>query len=346
MIRSRLAIAVVLSLAAAGTTLQCTLKIESEQKFGLVANHTELAAPVAAAMQPFAIVNPVNGDVVREDNSRKVVKLWAWDQQVTGQRFLPHYPQLAGDCVSFAFRRAHIVHQAVRIARGEQWQWKDVDPTFTYSTSRVLIGNNQIRGDGSVVTWAGKAGEQFGILFADQAPPYSLSRVQAWSYVAPPADLMAKAEPYRCSVSPITSVEDVTDAICNGYPVPFGSHQFAARRFTRVGDKQVAVNAQPYWAHAQCIDGYDGSGPEPLWHVQNSWPLSSHPAPTDDSPPGGYWIRKRDLQMIVSDRDIVALSMLKGFPKQALPDLKFFDVRTARRSQRGKAFQLKTEVAL
>lgn len=346
MIRNRLAVAVVLMLAVAGTTLQCTVRFEVEQKFGLVENHSELAAPVAAAMQPFAIVSPVNGDVVQEDNSRKVVKLWAWDQQVTGQRFLPHYPQLAGDCVSFAFRRAHIVHQAVRIARGEPWEWKDVDPTFVYSTSRVLIGNNQIRGDGSVVTWAGKAGEQYGILPADQVAPYSLSRVQAWSYTAPPADLMAKAEPYRCSVSPVTSVDDVTDAICNGYPVPFGSHQFAARRFTRVGDKQVAINTPPAWAHAQCIDGYDGTGTEPLWHVQNSWPLSSHPAPTDDSPPGGYWIRKRDLQLIVGDRDIIALSMLKGFPKQQLPDLKFFDVRTAAKQMRPRRSSQPKELAL
>lgn len=342
--KTRLSLAAGVALLFAGLQLSCSVQVQYEPKFGLVENHTELAAPVAASMPAFEIINPVSGEAVGEDNTRRVVKLWAWDELVCGQKFLPHYPQQGDDCVSFAVRRGHIVHQAVKIAKGEPWQWKDIDPTFVYSTGRVIVGENRIRGGGLVMTWAGKALSDIGVVFADQVPPYSLARVKEWEYQAPPAELIQAAAAYRCSVSPVRTVADVTDAICNGYPVPFGSHQFAARRFTSIAGKVVAINTPPYWPHAQCIDGYDGSGSEPLWHVQNSWPLSSHPAPTDDSPPGGYWIRRRDLEAILSDRDIIALSMVKGFPQQALPDLKFFDV--AKRAVSARAQHRKTEMAL
>jgi hypothetical protein len=68
-----------------------------------------------------------------------------------------------------------------------------------------------------------------------------------------------------------------------------------------------------------CLIGYDGAtGREPYWYVINSWGDSAHGTPPDGAPPGGFWIRAKDLAYILRQGDSFAWSNFAGFPSQDL----------------------------
>lgn len=200
-----------------------------------------LAEPIAARMPVFRLELPFGAPP--QDNSRRRVVLWAWDQQACGQKFLPHYPQQTSDCTSFAVRRALIVRLAWMVGNGEPIEWKDVDPPFQYACARVLVGQRQLgRQGGAFVTWYAESLRTNGIAWSEWCPPYSGQRADAWGWSGPPRDLLDKARQYTGDAARVETPEQVTDAICNGYPCPFGSSHFGANRFRKLDGRIVALN--------------------------------------------------------------------------------------------------------
>lgn len=271
------------------------------------------AAPMVAGMPQFRIVGAEPGT----DNTRANVRLWDSVKRVLGDH-LPNIPQQTGDCVSFGFCNAADVLQCVRIDKGgiPPSKFRHAFPPYTYGTSRVQIGNRQLgRSAGSIGAWAVAAGEQYGILPADSdnAPPYSGRLADSWGWSGPPQAAIDEAEHFRIRTSaPVYTPDDVRDAVCNGYPVTIAS-QWGTRTIRVRYDRQVAAG-DGSWPHQMCIIGYDGSGPEPLWYVLNSWGPNAHPQPLQGEPPGGFWITERSLRTILSARDSFAISDLDGFP--------------------------------
>jgi hypothetical protein len=279
-------------------------------------------AAVVAAMPPFELRDEERRRIV-QDNTRANVRLWKWAKLVNGGQHLPNIPQEVGDCVSWGAANAINYTAAVQIARdGAPQEFHQAFPPYIYGTSRVLIGRNSLRGDGSVGAWAAKAVQQYGVLRSDAAnvPTYSGALARKWgNKPGPPDEFLEAAKPFTVqTVAPVRSADEVRDAICNGYGVSIASDCGFAMH-PPVIDGRLINKRSGNWNHQMSIVGYDGeTHREPLWYVLNSWGHTAHGTPPDDSPPGGFWITRKDVEYIVRQGDSFAFSGFQGFPAQTL----------------------------
>lgn len=267
------------------------------------------------SLPTFEIVGD-DGQPISQDNRNANVRLWDAVVAVNG-RNLDNIPQQVGDCVSWAYCHAGEIVICVEKAAGAAGEFHRLFPPYIYGTSRVQIGGKRLRGDGSCMAWAVKAGQEFGVLRmdADGVPPYSGSIARQWGSQGPPRDLIEATKMYTIgTASPVRTAHEVRDAIVNGYPVPFGAGGIGFDRVVVKYGRLVGDPPQGSWAHAQCCIGYDGSGAEPLYAILNSWgPLAGGHSPTDGSPPGSYWITERSMDRIARQGDAFAISGFAGF---------------------------------
>lgn len=160
--------------------------------------------------------------------------------------------QKIGDCVSMGHALAVDTLKVTEIVNGDREEW--VAPTSTediYSGSRVIIGGNRLRDDGSIGAWACKYMRDYGTLlrkkysFADLTT-YSGSRAREWGSKKLWPELYTEAKLH--SVMEYTAVEsynDVIDSIYNGYPVTICSNQ----GFISTRDKDGFARASGTWNH-------------------------------------------------------------------------------------------------
>jgi len=342
-----------------------------EHKFGLAENHLALAEPIRDEAFGFVIVG-ADGDPVPQNNVRSNVRLWDAELAIEtpdkprGQ-FWKNFAQEDGDCVSQAICCGVTKVLCVQAVRSGQHTVHRAYPPYQYGASRVWVGKGRIgSGAGSIVAWAAQAisDPTMGILAFDDpgVPPYSGAIAKAWGAKGPPEAFraIAKARVIK-TVSPIKTVEEARDAICNGYPVPFGA-MFGTNTIRPRDGRMVAVR-DARWAHAMCMVAYDGSlgeGKEYIY-ILNSWGEDAHPAPLQGEPPGGFWVTLKDADWICRTGDAWAISNLEGFPARKLidwdqfepearangPDRNQFAVRGSRGRQLGhRANTRKTENAL
>jgi len=275
------------------------------------------AEPLVRGMPAFRIVG------APQDNERANVRLWEFAKAINGGEHLPNTPQQIGDCVSWGCKNAIDYLQCVQIARGPPpaQEFKPSFAPYFYGVSRVLIGQGRISGDGSVGAWAAEGARVYGVLAAEFAgvPRYSGDVARRWGRKGPPEEFVRHAQQFPVrTVSPVRSSMDVRDAICNGYPVTIASN-WGGRMRPREVDGRLVNERRGSWNHQMCIIGYDGeTGREPYYYVLNSWGAAAHGDPPDDAPPGGFWIRERDVEYIVKQGDSFAFSNFAGFPAQEL----------------------------
>ena len=272
---------------------------------------------IVGEMPAFEMLGP-DGQAIVQDNSHANVRLWEAVIAKNGGH-LTYAPQQVGDCVSHAFTHAGDYLECVDLETGEQREFHRLYPPYTYGVSRVDVGKGKIKGDGSCMAWAVKGAKEHGVLRADAAgcPPYSGAIARAWGKSGPPAEFRAVARDARIQESSqVTSASAVRDAICNGYPVPFGAGKIGFDKVVERKGRLVADPPSGSWAHAQVVIGYDGSTgvEEPLFCILNSWgPLAGGKSPTDGSPPGSYWITARSMDFIAKQGDAFAISGFTGF---------------------------------
>jgi hypothetical protein len=281
---------------------------------GWHAEDVPLAADTVAQMPPFQIVGAV------EDNSRRNVRLWEAALKVNGGKHLSNTAQQVGDCVSWGVRNAVDYLACQQIAQGENETLRRCFAPWVYGLSRVTIGQGRIRGDGSVGAWGAEAVRRYGVLAEDEpgVPPYSGQVAREWGQrPGPPEPLFLKAVEFKVqSVALVTTPEEARDAICNGYPITIASSW--GTRTIRPRDGRQVAEGDASWAHQMCLIAYDGSASEPYYYVLNSWGPNAHPQPLQGEPPGGFWIRERDVARICSAGDSFAFSDFDGFPSRQL----------------------------
>lgn len=271
---------------------------------------------IISGMTPFQVVDE-NGVPISQDNREANVRLWDAVISVYGQH-LPNNPQQIGDCVSHAYCHAgeYLICVEMKTGPPGQNEFHRLFRPYTYGISRVQIGGKRIRGDGSCMAWAVRGGGEYGILRADAegVPPYSGEIARRWGKEGPPKEFIEATKMYKIGMaSPTKSADEVRDAICNGYPVPFGAGGIGFDKVIEKYGRLLGVRSGS-WSHAQCIIGYDGSGQEPLFCVLNSWgPRAGGRSPIDGSPPGSYWITERDMEYIARQGDAFAISNFDGF---------------------------------
>lgn len=284
-------------------------------QLGLAVDHAAQSQAVAAALPPFQLI----GDAAAEDNSKKNVRLWDAVLQLRGEH-LPNVPQQIGDCVSWGAANAVNYLQAVQIIRGPPAEFHPAFPPWIYGAGRVWVGKSHgshFRGDGLVGAYAAEALQIHGCLRADhpKCPPYDGAIARQWGASGPPewAKEVAKANLVQ-SIAQVNSAKEAMDSIAGAHcPVTIASSWWGTTDIPVVNGRRVARRTTS-WAHQQCLIAYDGSGAEPLFYCLNSWGPNAHPAPLQGEPPGGYWIRWRDVDRICSEGDSWAISSFNGFP--------------------------------
>jgi hypothetical protein len=304
------------------------------------------------------------GQPVWQDNSKANVRLWAL-QDLVFQPPPPNGPQLTGDCTSWASTDAVEKTQAAQcVARGGKW--RRLFPPFSYGVGRVEIWQKEIIGrmpaEGCSVAAIARGMQEFGLLAWEDARdpsgrPYEYNGRLAddWGRNGPPRHLYAIAAKNKIqTIAPVRSAAEARDAIANGYGIACGS-DFTAGNFRVVDGRLVADNIalrlrwDQRWHHALSIDGYDGTAPSgAMFHIQNSWHPTSHPAPVDGTPVCAFWVYATSVEYIISQKDTIAFSRFESFEAQN-EQLEMFGLNGARtmhlaRDQSSVPFSRKTQV--
>lgn len=251
------------------------------------------------------------------------VVLWDFTRRINDGKHLPTFRQEVGDCVSQGAANGVNYLSAMEIARlGERERFRPAFQPYIYGISRVQVGGGRLgNSDGSVGAWAAEGVRQFGILAADEAdvPGYSGSLARQWGKrPGPPAKFLEKAKPHVVrSTAPVSTYEQVRDALANGYPVTVASNQGFQMR-GRVDRGKLWGVASGSWAHQMCFVGVDDDAARPGCYCLNSWGPDAHGPPADDAPPGGFWVDAAVVTRMVRQGDSFAFSQFEGFPEQDL----------------------------
>jgi hypothetical protein len=228
--------------------------------------------------------------------------------------------QIIGSCVGHGHSQAMQYLQAVDIVlRGENDEYKALYTPYHYATGRNApeAGTGRIRGpDGSLGSWQVKALTLYGVIEEGQPglEPDGASVIRRWAVRMPERKWLELGKQHLLSTAaPVTTANEVRDAICNGYPVSICS-DWGGQMRPAVKDGKLVNRRVTTWQHCMTVIGYDGSGREPYFYILNSWGPDAHGTPPDDAPPGGFWISKADMEYIVRQKDSYALSDFAGFP--------------------------------
>ena len=298
-----------------------------ERRYGWSAEMAATHAHLAAEMPKFAIVG-ADGEAVAQDNVKKNVRLWHSSLKVLKGKHLQNIPQEVGDCVSWGASNAVNYLQLVDIAAGKDAEFHRIFPPYIYGTSRVNIGGNQIRGDGSCGVWAARAVQLYGVLASDTSgvPGYSGSVAREWGSKGVPRKWLDEGRKTLVrQVSPVGGIDDARNAICNGYPVTVAS-DVGYNKIVKQDGRLVGVRSGR-WAHQMCFIGYDGSGPRRYFYLLNSWGPDAHGKPLGDEPPGGFWVSEEDAEVMVSQGDSFAFAGFDGFVAREFEGLDIFGAK-------------------
>ena len=122
----------------------------------------------------------------------------------------------------------------------------------------------------------------------------------------------------------ITSVEEAKAALINGYPLTCASN-WGGEMNPKVQGKDpktsILLNRRvTTWGHQMCCLGWM-MHPEfkDVFYIQNSWGNSFQGSPKNfDETDGGFWISAKDMQWIIKDGEVFAISNFAGFPARKL----------------------------
>lgn len=257
----------------------------------------------------------------QDDNAKKRVVAWEAAKAVNGGKHLPTFRQLIGDCVGAGAKQMMDYTQCISIIwNNEPFEFKPIFSPYHYAMGRNAreCGAGRMGRDpsGSIGSWQAEAIRLYGVLpiDADGVPEYSKEVVSKWAVRLPADNYVSLGRQHRIeTIARLKSAEEVRDAVCNTYLCTTASDWGGHMRPPTVDGKMVNKRADE-WQHQMCIIGYDGTGREPLWYVLNSWGPDAHGKPPDDSPPGGFWVRKADVDYMCKRGEVFAFSTFAGFP--------------------------------
>jgi len=228
--------------------------------------------------------------------------------------------QKIGDCVSMGTALAVDTLKVTEIVSGEREQWiAETSTEDIYYGSRVIIGGNRIRGDGSVGAWATKYIHQdkYGTLvrkkydFGDLTI-YSGPKARLWGANRDvPNGLLEEAKLHPITdYTAVQSYEDVIDSLYNGYPVIICSNQ----GFSSTRDSEGFARPQGSWAHCMMLIAFDDEYKRPGCLCVNSWGPTWISGPKrHDQPDGSFWMDASVVERIVRQGDSWAISGFQGF---------------------------------
>ncbi len=251
--------------------------------------------------------------------------------------YTPVYVQQVGDCVSWGMKNAIEYLTCCQIAglaasqtemsfgdfiAAARLKWRPLFAPYYYGTGRVYIGNNSLRGDGSLGSWMIEAVKRFGSLFADQSgvPEYSAEIARLFGRDKASLDKwldIADDYPVKSSAR-ITTWEQYCQAIHNGYPVTMASNIGYSMEPGRDGFH--VQNAA--WSHQMCGVGADETWSAQYGIILNQWG-DVHGELKDFQtgealPPGIIRAKRADIEKHLKYGECYAPSGFEGYPEQRL----------------------------
>lgn len=267
--------------------------------------------------------------IVETSDAADVTRAFLWEpvKENRGSNWLPYYQQ-TGSCVGNGGGQATNYLMAVEAwEKGEPEEVKfPLFYLYPYGRSRVYA-NLRGPGEGSFGSAFARAIKDDGIFSSELA---GLPQQQAsdcvtwggdverqWSWSPDASELKRRWGPEAIkhpvvTVAQCRSADDVAVAIRNGYPCTCAS-MWGGLMKCPVQDGVLLNSRSGQWPHQMCVLGWmkhDRLG-ELFW-IQNSWKNPHGQCPTG-APPGGFWIRKADMEFMCRD-EVYAFSGFQGFP--------------------------------
>lgn len=283
------------------------------------------SAAAVAEMPPFFIRDT---GIRRRDSNRCV--LWDCSKAINkGEHFTVFY-QKTGSCVGNGGGQAVWYLSAVEVVRrGDPEQVLLPFYLLPYGRSRFYMGDRG-PGEGSTGSAFAKAIREDGIIPANtEGLPqptneggitWGSSVEMKWSNGAAIEEkwlAMSRKHPVKTTAQ-CRSAADVRAALQNYYPCTIASNWGGRMQCQVTGTPAVLLNERAgTWNHQMCIIGWQ-KHPElgDLYYILNSWGVNAHGKPPDDAPPGGFWVREREIEYIVRQEETYAFSQFDGFPAQ------------------------------
>lgn len=265
----------------------------------------------------------------KSDDPKKAV-MWECSKVVNnGQHFRTFY-QKTGSCVGNGGGQATWYLSAVEVVR-----LKDPEQALLpfyllpYGRSRMYAGMRG-RGDGSFGSAFAKAIRTDGVLPANTEglPKYTDEGGISWGSSAEyewsdgeaiAAKWLEKSRKYIVkTTAQLKSADDAREALRNYYPCTIAS-DWGGQMSPSVQDGVLLNRRVTTWQHQMSLQGWwDHPTLGEIFYILNSWGVGAHGQPPDDSPPGGFWVKKADVENIVRQGDSFAFSQFDGFPAQDL----------------------------
>jgi hypothetical protein len=121
----------------------------------------------------------------------------------------------------------------------------------------------------------------------------------------------------------IRSADDAIAALRNYYPLTCASMFGFTPMIPEISGTppvRVVQRRNDSWGHQMCCIGWI-KHPEhgDIFYILNSWGKELHgvPAGSFNEPPGGFWIKKKEMEFICRD-EVFAFSQFQGFPAQTI----------------------------
>lgn len=245
--------------------------------------------------------------------------IWTLTKKINNGKHLPTLEQAIGDCVAFGVAQAGARLQVAEIVSLHQAELlKPWYPPFIYGISRVQVGGGQIDGDGSTGAWGATAVNEYGILFNDDddVPPYSGEIARSWGRTpGPPAKHIYTAESRPVeTISRLTTIAQIRDALCNYYPVTIASSRgFRMKPVDREGFHVFVPEGT--WMHQMSLIAWMDEPFQAAYRL-NSWGPDAHGTPLNDEPPGGAWCTVECLADELRNRytEVYSYAAFEGYP--------------------------------
>lgn len=233
------------------------------------------------------------------------------------------------NCTSFGSKNAVEYLNIMQIIQGVISEFKYVFPPYIYGSSRVLIGNSQLWGDGSTGAWSASAVNKYGTISNDEAGiVYSGNVAKSWGYNGPPkVDIPLGQTHLVRSTAPCLTWDDICNALSNCMTIIVCSNQ----GFTMHPQADGFHAPSTPWGHCMAITLYDEGDDEIEPHVGilNSW--GDVMGSVVDFRTKEKWavgmlrVRKNVVLQMLQEQDSFIFSHYDGFPTQPLkPD--FFNL--------------------
>ena len=267
----------------------------------------------------------------KSDDPKKAV-LWDCSKKINnGQHFRTFY-QKTGSCVGNGGGQATWYLSAAEVVRLRDPE-QVILPFYLlpYGRSRFHAGMRG-RGDGSFGSAFAKAIRTEGILPAttDGLPKWTDQGGITWGSsveyewsdgAAIPSKWMEQSKKHLVkTTAQLRSADDAREALRNYYPCTIASDWGGQMRPTQQGEPAVLLNRRTTtWMHQMSLQGWwDHPTLGEIFYILNSWGVDAHGQPPDDAPPGGFWVKKSEMESIIRQGDSFAFSQFDGFPAQDL----------------------------